>query len=278
MDFADKAYFKIKNNFKMKRLIIGVLLCIICITPLSCKGSHNEIEKVESDTIILKENIVVFISPSDNATESSWYAILYDNNQKKYKIINLLDFKKEYTNFYQSAHNTKSSQYYENIIEKVKEDMNNKKYTLEFEKKCDLNNDHLEDEILLFSGDDQDSDIEVSDSPLYVFIKKNDGSYALKKNSDLIYTYIPDNSLLDNNLVIKDNYFTVEQTTGGGNNKQTQYITFKYNTNGEVILHKVSTITTTANSSTTKIKTTKDFGIIKFENVTEDFLTKIFNK
>jgi carboxylesterase type B len=168
----------------MKKNINVVLLFIICTIPLLCKASDNKIEKVGPDTIILKENVIVFISPSNqkidslkkklgednfytaaddansyssdafefldsvkqkflnqdetkvieffdknnktiqivnNDTKASWYAIFYNDIQKKYIIINLLDIKKEYVNFYKNTNKNR-----ENIIEKVKDEMNSK--------------------------------------------------------------------------------------------------------------------------------------------------------
>ena len=151
----------------------------------------------------------------------------------------------------------------------IKKTLQSKKYSLEFEKSCDLNQDGIEDKILLFKGDtknyNNEDDLETLDSPIYIIL--SDGKILSNKES--LYTFIPNNSNLDDNIVVKKNYFTVEQTTGNGNNKETQYITFKYADN-ELLLYKYGSVTTYPRAGKivkqTEIYTRENFGKIKFEN------------
>ncbi|MDQ0594782.1 hypothetical protein QFZ37_003151 [Chryseobacterium ginsenosidimutans] len=154
------------------------------------------------------------------------------------------------------------------IVNSVKKEMNSKSYSLQLEKKCDINKDGLTDEILLFNKDahfSNEDDIETLDSPIYVILSTN----KIFENDKIIYTFIPNNSNLDNNIVTKSNYFTIEQTTGNGENKKTTYITFKF-LNNKLFLHKYGSDTNYPKNDklikTTKIYNQKDFGNISFEN------------
>ncbi|WP_294288463.1 hypothetical protein, partial [uncultured Chryseobacterium sp.] len=91
-------------------------------------------------------------------------------------------------------------------------------YILEKEKICDLNNDQKEDIILVYKPKNVDKEIESLDTPVIVLLSQNN-NYMTMKNSNILYSYIPGNSVLDNNLVIKNEFFTLEQTEGNGNNK-----------------------------------------------------------
>lgn len=168
----------------------------------------------------------------------------------------------------------------EKLIKEVKNSKQNE-YILEKEKICDLNNDKKNDAILVYRSKNPDKEIETFDAPIVLIVSSNN-DYVRKENPNIIYSFIPDNMVLDNNLVIKNNYFTIEQTTGGGNNKEKKYITFKFDIiNKAIILHKYSieTIYPGKNGMLKKNQnfSTKDFGIIKFENITEDFFTKLNN-
>ena len=189
---------------------------------------------------------------------------------------NILLFKLLLTTGICSCQNTK--------IEKLTDDTKNLmslNYNLEKEKICDLNNDGKKDIILLYRSKNADEEIETLDFPVILLLSLNN-DYVKIENKDILYSFIPNNSVLDYGLVTKNNFFTLEQTTGGGNNQERKYITFKFDQNKKaVFLYKYGIETTypTKNGLNKKsqLYSTKDFGKIKFENVKEDLLEKIIN-
>ncbi len=143
-------------------------------------------------------------------------------------------------------------------------------YILEKEKICDLNNDRKEDIVLIYKPKNVDREIESFDTPVVILLSQNK-NYSKIKNSNILYSYIPDNSVLDNNLVIKNEFFTLEQTEGNGNNKKKTYTTFKFDKSSKQILLSKYGIETSFPGkkgimTKTQIFSTKDFGKIKFED------------
>lgn len=143
-------------------------------------------------------------------------------------------------------------------------------YTLQKEEICDLNNDQKKDIILIYKPKNIDQEIESLDTPVILLLSQN-SDYIKIENSSILYSYIPNSSVLDNNLVVKNEFFTLEQTEGNGNNKRKTYITFRYNQdNKQVFLSKYGIETSfpgkTKNITKTKLFSSKDFGKIKFED------------
>ncbi len=79
-------------------------------------------------------------------------------------------------------------------------------------------------------------------------------------------------------LIGKDKYFTIEKNNCSNNKFYYEYITFKY-IDDQILLHKYGIEYTDRRDPDkmipTKIWTTDDFGEIKFEDVTEELLTKV---
>ena len=116
---------------------------------------------------------------------------------------------------------------------------------------------------------------------LPIIIKKQDGSeYA--KNNNLVFKY-NDNCPADGfqRLVAKNNYLTIEQTYCKDFMFVNSYTTFKINENQEIVLYKYGEEYTDRSNPDKEIKgllkTTKDFGVIKFENVTDELLIRLSN-
>lgn len=112
-----------------------------------------------------------------------------------------------------------------------------------------------------------------------VILEKNNNSYVkIGANGKVFFAY-NDNCPADGfqGIIAKGNYFTLEQTYCLDFKYVYSYTTFKINEiSHEILLHKFSE-TYTSRSDTNKnipdrIWTKKDFGEVKFENVTEDFL------
>lgn len=152
-------------------------------------------------------------------------------------------------------------------------------YILEKEKICDLNNDYKDDIILVYKPKNIDKEIESLDTPVVVLLSQNN-NYSKIKNSNILYSYIPGNSVLDNNLVIKNEFFTLEQTEGNGNNKKKTYITFKFDKSSRhIFLSKYGVETSVPGKkgmvTTTQIFSAKDFCNIGFEDFDSESISSI---
>lgn len=152
-------------------------------------------------------------------------------------------------------------------------------YLLEKEKMCDLNNDQKEDIILVYKPKNVDKEIESLDTPIIVLLSQNN-NYTKIKNGNILYSYIPGNSVLDNNLVTKNEFFTLEQTQGNGNNKKKTYITFKFDKSSRhIFLSKYGIETSVPDKkgmvTRTQIFSAKDFGQIRFEDFDSEFISSI---
>jgi len=164
------------------------------------------------------------------------------------------------------------------LVQDTKSSMQ-KEYILEKEKTCDLNNDHREDIVLVYKPKNVDREIESFDTPVIVLLSQNN-NYMKMKNSNILYSYIPDNSVLDNNLVIKNEFFTLEQTVGNGNNKKKTYTTFKFDKSSKhILLSKYGVETSFPGGkgmvTKTQIFSAKDFGQIRFENFDSESILSV---
>lgn len=92
------------------------------------------------------------------------------------------------------------------------------------------------------------------------------------------YASCPDTNL--DQIVFKDQFFTIEKYNCSNSFYLKEYITFKYT--NEIALHKYSVEYTSRKDPdeiiTTDHFTTKDFGKVKFENVDKEFLNKLRQK
>lgn len=117
-------------------------------------------------------------------------------------------------------------------------------------------------------------------NPVYILKKINEEYVKKAENTKIICSY-NDNCTADGfqKIVSKNNYFTIEQNYCKDFMFVQSYTTFKIDNNGNILLHKYGEEYTDRsnpdNNIPAIIKTVKDFGIIKFENVTEEFLRKL---
>ena len=117
--------------------------------------------------------------------------------------------------------------------------------------------------------------------PVVILENINNSFSKIKSNGKIFFAY-NDNCPADGfqGLVGKNNYFTIEQTYCLDFKFVYSYTTFKINEkSGDILLHKFSeTYTNRSNPDEVipnRIWTVKDFGEVKFENVTEDFLKSL---
>lgn len=160
-------------------------------------------------------------------------------------------------------------------INTFKKDLQNKGYVISIEKKCDLNQDGQEDELLIFEPKqlaiNSGTDITMN-SPVCILLNKGNNDYLVYKNLDIIYTTIS-NCPSDGfqNLVVKDNFFTIEQNTCGGWYLIDEYTTFKYDRNtNQIVLHKFGQSFSDRKNPDKEIPdiilSNKNFGTVLFEN------------
>lgn len=160
-------------------------------------------------------------------------------------------------------------------IDNIKKDLQNQGYEISTEKKCDLNKDGKEDNILIFEPKviktNSNSDVTLN-SPVCILINKGNDNYLVYKNLNIIYT---SNSTCPSDgfqsLIVKDNYFTIEQNTCGGWYLIDEYTTFKFDTtSNEIVLHKFGQSFTDRKDPNKDVPDSvlsiKNFGKILFEN------------
>jgi hypothetical protein len=146
----------------------------------------------------------------------------------------------------------------------------------------DLDQDGIKDKIILYTNDEEKGEFERIHFGLPMEIKKGLPNNTYK-------TWYKNNSIIPKNkfncategfstIVFKDNYFTIENQICSDYIEISSYITFKV-VRGNIFLHKYSeTYFDKAEHEKqipSKVWNNKDFGDVKFEKVTEDFLIKI---
>lgn len=141
------------------------------------------------------------------------------------------------------------------------------KDSLILDKDCDINLDNVKDKILVFSP--KNANIENAFSKVYVLLLNKDGSFKEYSNNKIINSYNP-NSYAEGfqDIVIKNNYFTIEENIAS-QPIQDKYTTFTYDKkNNSIYLHKIgfSTIYPDASQDKSTTYSSKDLGVIKFEN------------
>ncbi|WP_133943908.1 hypothetical protein [Epilithonimonas xixisoli] len=139
----------------------------------------------------------------------------------------------------------------------------------------DLNLDEINDYILVLKKNDEDTLSDVIDNPerrpLLILLRNKDNKLQLaRKNNNTVYCIDCGGMMGDPfmGVTIKNGYFSVEHY-GGSAWRWTRIITYKYSKqDNEWFLHKdgsESFHATEPEKVESKIKTTKDFGRVKFE-------------
>lgn len=146
----------------------------------------------------------------------------------------------------------------------------------------DLDQDGIKDKIILYTNNEEKGEFERIHFGLRMEIKK-----GLPNN--IFKTWYENNNIIPKNnfncategfstVVFKGSYFTVENQVCSDYIEISSYITFKVNGN-KIVLHKYGeTYFDKANHDKkipSKTWTQKDFNVVDFENVTDDFLVKL---
>lgn len=120
--------------------------------------------------------------------------------------------------------------------------------------------------------------------PIIILNKKGNEFYKIYQNNNLVYKF-NDNCPADgyDGIVVKNNFFTVQQISCIDFEFVNSYITFKIDeSTDKIYLHKYGEEYTDRSDPNKKIPlktwSTKDFGIKKFEDVSEDFLKSLRDK
>ncbi|MDJ1483181.1 hypothetical protein QNI16_21970 [Cytophagaceae bacterium YF14B1] len=137
----------------------------------------------------------------------------------------------------------------------------------------DLNKDGKSDCLLILKVKDEDKKTENEvPRPLLILIRQPDGKLKqVARNDKVVLCYQCGGVFGDpfSDITIKNGYFSIEHY-GGSSWRWTRIITFKYNpTDKKWYLHKDgsdSFHTSEPDKVETKVKTTKDFGKVLFEN------------
>lgn len=125
------------------------------------------------------------------------------------------------------------------FITEYKNKFKSKKYKVKIEKDCDLNMDGQIDKIFVFEPLEITNNKLIKNSLVCILINKK-LSYNIHENKNIIYTLFF-NSMAEGfqDLVVKNNYFTIEENNQAGNIRKNDYITFKYDFKyDEILLYK----------------------------------------
>lgn len=149
----------------------------------------------------------------------------------------------------------------------------------------DINNDGIKDKIVVYKNmkHSEAFDQRHFGLPIKIFKGTSNGFELWKKNDDVVFSKIESCSTEGfSKISLKEAYFTIEsQICYDYNISVSSYTTFKVS-NNEVYLHKYGEeYFDKANHDRkipTKIWTTKDFGILKFEDLTEKKILEIRQK
>lgn len=238
----------------------------------SLNVDHNDEDETKIFLFKDKNNNVVHIENSNK--KNIWYAILYDNDKKEYKTTSLLNFSEEYNKFYNRNILT-------NKNAKTLEEFNLEKkgkYSILKETKCDINQDNIEDEIFVYKNNKEfDSDDDsTKQSPIVIFLGIGNNKFEKSENPNI---FVNDSNDFFKNLVVKDNFFTVELNNEVPDKYVIdKYITFKYDKRSKrIILFKYGQ-NSLGDKNENLLYTSKDFGEIYFEQYDSNtILEKISN-
>ena len=235
----------------------------------SLKINHRD--ENETKAFLFKDKNGKQVQISNNSKENNWYVILYNNNKKEFKIVSLSTFSEEYIKFYTVK----------NIITTVEAFNSEKegKFSIIKESKCDINQDRIEDKIIVYKNNKEfDSDDDTTkQSPIVVFLGVGNNKFKKFENPNI---FSNDSNDFFENLVIKDNFFTVELN----NEVPDQYlidkhITFKYDKPTESIVLFKYVQNLSGDKNETLMYTSENFGKIDFEQYNSNtILRKISRK
>lgn len=187
---------------------------------------------------------------------------------------------------------TTSKSYIEEITEKERNKIDNfvneTSYNREVEdiiyhKKIDINGDKIPDEIIVKKNNSKSDDFEKNHFKLPLEIILGNKGRGTMFNNNLIFDNISTCvSEGFSDVIVKDNFFTIEgQTCYDYNVLVSYYITFKV-VDKSIFLYKYSEEYFDKSDHDKKIPsryfTTKDFGVVKFEDVNEEFLIALRKK
>jgi hypothetical protein len=123
--------------------------------------------------------------------------------------------------------------------------------------------------------------VQHNSNPIIILEKEGKQFNKIMQNNKLVFKY-DDNCPADGygSIVAKNNYFTIEQISCAGFQFVNSYTTFKIDdTSGAINLHKYGEEYTDRSNPDKKIPSKtwskKDFGEVKFENVSDQFLLKL---
>lgn len=167
----------------------------------------------------------------------------------------------------------------ETNINLLKKEWRNQEYEIIKQQVSDINQDKVNDRIYVLWNKKENIFL-----TYVLFLDKNSRIIKTFKNKNILLI-VPQNSTGTGlqTITCKNNYFTFEDNITEGNPTKTQYITFVYSkTNNQIYLHKYGIIVMYDDSNSSKdwekVYSSKNFGNIKFEDVTTDFLLNLRQK
>lgn len=225
---------------------VGKQAKTFCLTPTS--------EEAFIDKIFINDNKIIL-------RENYW-----SSNEKKRKNDKL----KEYNfDFIEINPNTRKVSNTVPNNPKINQFIQSKNATdsLILNKECDLNMDNIKDKILVFSP--KNINTEHKFSTVSVLIYKKNGEFIEYNNNKIINSFNP-NSYAEGfrDIAVKNNYFTIEENISS-EPMQDKYTTFTFDKkSNSIYLYKLGFSTIYSNASQDKSITysSKDFGVIRFEN------------
>lgn len=139
---------------------------------------------------------------------------------------------------------------------------------------CDLNQDGKDDYILILKHNDEEKLSNVIEHPekrpMYLLIRNDQNQLQIKYKNDNVVLCVDCGGVMGDPyqaIVFKNGYFSVEHY-GGSNWRWTNIVTFKYSKEkNDWFLHKIGVDTyhtSDPENVETEVKTTKDFGQIRF--------------
>jgi len=198
----------------------------------------------------------------------------YNSNSKSWNLIdtiNVKDYNKEQEwreNFINNKINTKVSENIEivNNISNLIKQKEFENFILTKQQLCDLNQDNLKDEILIFKNNKEYSseDLTTQISPVIILMNTGNGKYKKFENSKIFPNAFQDYYV---EIIIKNEIFTIELANEIPDKYVvSKYISFKYERKTEeIILNKYEEILI-GEVNESNIYTSKNFGKITFEN------------
>ena len=230
----------------------------------------DHLDENETKVFLFKDKNGKQVQIKNSSKRNDWYAILYNNDKKEFKITALSAFSEEYRKLYNEKNNITTMEAFNFAKEG--------KFSIIKQIKCDLNQDGIEDKIIVYKNNKEfDSDDDsTKQSPIVVFLGVGNNKFKKFENPNI---FSNDSNDFFENLIIKDNFFTVELN----NEVPDQYIidkhiTFKYNklTESIVLIKYVQNLSGDKNE--TIIYTSENFGKIDFEQYNSNTIVPKISK